>query len=44
MEIMYEIIEKFMEKLQDTGNQKVKYELKKYQDTTNKNLRRHRNN
>jgi hypothetical protein len=37
---MEEITEKLMEKLQDTVKQK---ELKKYQDTTNKNLRRHRN-
>jgi hypothetical protein len=33
-----EITEKFMEKLQDMVNQKVKDALKKYQDTTNKNL------
>jgi hypothetical protein len=40
---MEEITEKFMEKLQDMINQKVQDAIKKFQDTTNKNLR-HRHN
>jgi hypothetical protein len=43
-EIMDDITEKLMEKLQDMANQKVQNAFKKYQDTTNKNLRRHKNN
>jgi hypothetical protein len=43
-EIMGEITEKLMEKIQDTTNQKKQDPLKKFQDiTSKKNLRRHRN-
>jgi hypothetical protein len=37
-EIMDKLIEKLMEKLQDTVNQKVQDALKKFEDTTNKEL------
>jgi hypothetical protein len=37
-EIVEDITEKFMKKLQDTVNEKVHDALKKYQDTTNKKL------
>jgi hypothetical protein len=43
-EIMDGITEKLMEKLQDMAKQKIQDALKKYQVTTNKNLRRYRNN
>jgi glutamyl-tRNA reductase len=36
-EIMEEITEKLMKKLQDMVNQKIQDALKKFQDTTNKN-------
>jgi hypothetical protein len=39
-DIMDEITEKLMEKLQDVVNQKVQDALKKYQDTTNKKLKK----
>jgi hypothetical protein len=42
-EIVHKITEKFMEKLQDMFHQKVQDALKKYQEATDKNLRRHRN-
>jgi hypothetical protein len=35
-EIMNEVIEIVMEKLQDMVKEKVQHELKQYQDTTNK--------
>jgi hypothetical protein len=37
-EIMDQITEKLMEKLQHMGNYKVQHELKKYQDITSKKL------
>jgi hypothetical protein len=43
-EIMDEITEKFLEKLQDMVNQKIQDAFKKHQDITNKTLRRHKNN
>jgi predicted patatin/cPLA2 family phospholipase len=43
-EIMDEIIEKLMEELQNMVKQNAQNELKKYEETTKKNLRRHRNN
>jgi hypothetical protein len=42
-EIMDKFTEKFMEKLQYMVNLKVQDALRKFQDTTRKNLRRHRN-
>jgi hypothetical protein len=43
-EIMEEIAKKLMGKILDMVNQKVQDALKKFQDTTEKNMRRHRNN
>jgi uncharacterized Fe-S cluster-containing MiaB family protein len=42
-EIVEEINEKFMEKILDMVNKNVQDALKKFQDTKNKNTRRHRN-
>jgi 5'-deoxynucleotidase YfbR-like HD superfamily hydrolase len=42
-EILEEITEKVMEKILDMVNQNVQDTLKKFQDTKNKEQRRHRN-
>jgi hypothetical protein len=44
VEIIKEITEKLMEKLQDIVNQKLQDALKKFQNIKKKNLRRHGNN
>jgi hypothetical protein len=41
---MDEFIEILIKKLQEIVNQNAQDKLNQYQDTTNKNLRRHRNN
>jgi hypothetical protein len=43
-EIMNELTGILTEKLKEIVKQNVQNECKQYQDTTNKNLRRHRNN
>jgi cell division ATPase FtsA len=42
-EILQEITEDFMEKTLDVVNENVQDALKDFQDTKNKNVRRHRN-
>jgi hypothetical protein len=42
-DILEDITEKFMEKILDIVNQNAQEELKKFQDTKNKNMRRQRN-
>jgi hypothetical protein len=42
-EIYEEITEKFMEKILDMVNQNIQVVLKKFQNTKNKKMRRHRN-
>jgi hypothetical protein len=42
-ELLQEITENFMEKILDMVNQNIQDVLKKFQDTTNKELRRPRN-